>query len=99
MRRMDTNRSAGSIGEVDETIERRMTAEVEEHTNLKWRGAKVTDQLWPGGRRELFSRFVLDDHRVIHDHVQPLPRDMSTLVADRNRKLPGDPVPAVGPID
>src|ERR1043166_6629915 len=53
---METNRSAGSLGEVDETIERRMTAEVEERTNWKWRGAKVTDQLWPGGRRERFSR-------------------------------------------
>ena len=33
IRRMDTNRSAGSLAEVDETIERRITAEVEEHTN------------------------------------------------------------------
>ena len=57
IRRMGTNRSAGSPGEIDETIERRMTAEVEEHTNLKWRGAKVTDQLWPRGRRELFTGF------------------------------------------
>ena len=32
---------------------------------------------------ELFGRFVLHDHGAIHDHVQPLPRDMAVVVADR----------------
>src|SRR6476661_2750657 len=82
--RTSTNQIARSFGEVNKSVKLRVWAEVQKHTDLKVRGAQVANQLRPGGRREFFRCFVLDNYRAVHDHVQPLPSDMAAFVTHGN---------------
>ena len=68
---------------------------MQEHADPKRGGPEIADELRPGGGRELFGRFVLHDHGAIHDHVQPLPRDMAVVVADRYRNFSRHLMPAI----
>ena len=68
---------------------------MQEHANPKRGGAEIADELRPGGGRELFRRFVLHDHGAVHDHVQPLPRDMAVVVPYRHRNFSRHLMPAI----
>ena len=79
---------------VDETVERRFRAEVQEEADFEARGAEIVVQLACGGPVQLVCGLRLHHQSVVHQHVQSLHAELVALVHDAHADLAGDLVAA-----
>src|SRR3954471_13150969 len=67
---------------------------MQQYADLEDGRAKIADELCPGGTRETLRSLAFDDHSVIDNHVQALPRHELAFVIDRHAHFSVDLVSA-----